>query len=124
MTLVTQGLIFIEQTAQLFTACDEDYGVFGPTDNYIHADKPKFDFVRLILERDVRVANHAAYFPVPGVYSPLGLCLLLSLFFVVKEITAYSAIQFMFNWSDVTSICAQSPSLYLFTYTKYFTHNR
>ena len=63
--------------------------MFSPSENYINADKPKVDFVRLILERDVRVANHAAHFPVPGVYSPLRLCLLLSLFFVVKEITAY-----------------------------------
>lgn len=61
--------------------------MFSPSDNYINADRPKFDFVRLILERDVRVANHAACFPVPGVYSPLCLCfVLLSLFFVVKEI--------------------------------------
>jgi hypothetical protein len=29
---------------------------------------------RLILERDVWVANHAICFPVPGLYSPLGLC--------------------------------------------------
>jgi hypothetical protein len=116
-------LIFIEQTEQFFTECNGDYGVFGPSDNYIHVDKPKVDFVRLILERDVRVTNHAAYFPVPGVYSPLGLCLLLSLFFVVKEITAYSTIPFTSNWSYVTSICAQLASLYLFTYTKHFTRN-
>jgi hypothetical protein len=86
--------------------------VFSPSENYINVDKPKVDFFRLIRERDVRVANHAAHFPVPGVYSPLGLCfLLLSLFFVIKEITAYSTIPFTFNWSDVTSICAQSASL-------------
>jgi len=99
------------QTAQLFIECDGDYGVFSPSDNYINADKPNVDFVRLILERDVRIANHAARFPIPEVYSPLGLCLLLLLLFVFKGITAYSAILFTFNWSDVTSSCAQSASL-------------
>lgn len=73
--------------------------MFSPSDNYINADKPKVDFVRLILERVVWVANHAAYFPDPGVYSLMALrFLLLSLFFVVKEITAYSTIPFKFNW--------------------------
>ena len=48
--------------------------MFSPSDNYISADKPKVDFFRLILERDVRVAKHATCFPVPGLYSPLGLC--------------------------------------------------